>query len=122
MLEGSEYSPWVKTIFESIKTAALFRGVRYYSRLNNYLIEEVVKKGKSAQQKLRQHWRYTSDRVDRRLKREPEHGDLWSKILAKDGEEGGLTYDEHLSNASLFMIAYVHSRVEPSLRQSDARG
>ena len=105
MLEESEYSPWVKTIFASIKNATFFRGFGSYSRFNRLLLEQLVFKTKKVRKMGWEHWRYTTDRVDRRLKREPEHPDLWSKILEKDESGGGLTKDEHDSNASLFMIA-----------------
>ena len=105
MLEGSEYSPWVKTIFASIKISTYFRGLRYYNKFTQYVLEEWVFKSKQARQKAHEHDKYTRDRVDRRLKREPEHADLWSKILEKGEEDGGLSLGEHQSNASLFMIA-----------------
>ena len=105
MLEGSEYSPWVKTIFESIKRSTLFRGLRTYNRLFMYVIDEWIFKSEKVRDKAWEHWSYTTERVDRRLKREPEHEDLWSKILEKEDTDGGMTRAEHESNASLFMIA-----------------
>ena len=91
MLEGSEYSPWVKTIFASIKNATFFRGFRSHNQVNKYILDEFVFKSKAVRAKAWEHWSYTTDRVDRRLAREPEHADLWSKILSKDEEDGGLT-------------------------------
>ena len=105
MLENSEYSPWVKTIFASIKAATFFRGIKLLGNMSNYLVENLVFKSKMVRKKAWEHSRYTDERVDRRLKREPEHVDLWSKILEKDQEEGGLTLGEHHSTANLFMIA-----------------
>lgn len=101
MLEGSEYSPWVKTIYASIKNATFFRGFRSHNEVNRYILDEFVFKSKAVRAKAWEHWKYTTDRVDRRLARDPEHEDLWSKILAKDEEDGGLTREEHYSNVRL---------------------
>ena len=81
--------------------ATFFRGLKLLSRVTNYLFEEFFFKSKRVRQKAWEHTRYTSDRVDRRLAREPEHPDLWTKILEKHEDEGGLSIDEHYSNASL---------------------
>ncbi len=105
MLEGSEYSPWVKTIFGSIKNATFFRGIRMHDPLSRYILDKLVFKSKKVRKMAWEHWRYTTDRLHRRLAREPEHEDLWAKIMAKDEADGGLTMGEHESNASLFMIA-----------------
>lgn len=105
MLKGSEYSPWVRTIFGSIKNATFFRGLRVLNPVTKYIVDNIVFKTKKVRKLAWEHARYTNDRVHRRLAREPEHEDLWSKILAKDDQEGGLSMGEHESNASLFMIA-----------------
>lgn len=95
----------MKTIFGSIKNATFFRGIRIHDRASKYILDEFVFKSKKVRKLAWEHQRYTTERVHRRLSREPEHEDLWSKILAKDVEDGGLTMGEHESNASLFMIA-----------------
>lgn len=107
MLEGGEYSPWVKTIFQSIKVGTMFRVVRWTSNSGAWFIDNFIFKTEAARKKQFEHQKYTDDRIDRRLKREPEHPDLWTKILEKgeDASEGGLSIGEHRSNASLFMIA-----------------
>ena len=107
MLEGGEYSPWVRTIFDSIKFGTLMRTVRWSSSLGSWAMETFVMRNRTVQKKAQSHSKYTDDRIDRRLTREPEHPDLWTKILEKGQDEssGGLSRGEHHSNASLFMIA-----------------
>lgn len=107
MLEGGEYSPWVKTIFGAIKAGTMLRVVRWTSAIGAWFIDNVVFKTKAAREKQFEHQKYTDDRIDRRLQREPEHPDLWTKILEKgqDASEGGLSISEHHSNANLFMVA-----------------
>ena len=97
MLEDSEYSPWVKTIFASIKIATFFRGIRIHNKVFKYMLDKWVFNSKKARAKAWEHQKYSSDRVDRRLAREPEHEDLWSKILKKGEEDGGLNRGEHVS-------------------------
>ena len=105
MLDDSEYSPWVKTIFAGIKHATLFRGVKAFSSLGNWFIEEVLFKNPNVRKKQKEHWDYSTERVDRRLKRTPDRPDLWTKILEKSNGPDALSTEEHHSIASLFMIA-----------------
>ena len=98
MLEDSEYSPWVKTIFASIKIATFFRGISNYSPFFKYILDEFIFKSKKARAKAHEHSQYSSERVDRRMAREPDHEDLWSKILKKDEEDGGLTREEQVTS------------------------
>ncbi|KAF2170927.1 hypothetical protein M409DRAFT_63948 [Zasmidium cellare ATCC 36951] len=83
MLENSKYTPWWSKW-----------GVNY-----------LVSKSKALRRERLEHWRYTADRIERRVQREPEHADLWSYITKYEGEEDGLRPGEHHSNAALFMIA-----------------
>jgi len=105
MLDEGEYSPWVKTIFASIKVATFYRAVKISSPILNYLVDQLVFKSKSVRQKAWDHWNYTKQRVDRRLQRTPDRPDLWTKILEKSDGPDGLSLDEHHSVASLFMVA-----------------
>lgn len=107
MLEESEYSPWVKVIFEGFKTAARLRSVRMLSKFTDYLIKGWLFKMEFVRAKQWEHWNYSKERVNRRLARSPDRPDLWTKILEKGApdEANGLSLDEHHSTASLFMIA-----------------
>jgi len=105
MLDEGEYSPWVKTIFASIKVATFYRAVKISSPILNYLVDQLVFKSKSVRQKAWDHWNYTKQRVDRRLQRTPDRPDLWTKILEKSDGPDGLSLDEHHFVASLFMVA-----------------
>ena len=102
MLEGSEYSPWVATIFASIKSMTRLRAVRLIpgmtTLLNIFLTNAIRKKQVS-------HFKYSADRVDRRLETTPSKPDLWSFVLKKAGQEGGMSLSEMHSNSAMFMIA-----------------
>ncbi|ETN43942.1 uncharacterized protein HMPREF1541_11073 [Cyphellophora europaea CBS 101466] len=103
MLENSSYSPWVTAIFASFKKMATFRCLKIYSTVSKYLVEDILGKMPSLRAKQMRHWRFTTDRVDKRLANPPRRPDLWSRILEKG--EDRLSRDEQHSNASLFMIA-----------------
>ena len=105
MLDGSEYSPWVKSIFAGIKAATFIRGIKIYNRFTRYLVDEWLLNNDTVRRKQLEHWNYSKDRVDRRLKRTPERPDLWTKILEKSEGPDGLILEEHHSIASLFMVA-----------------
>lgn len=135
MLEGSEYSPWVRTIFGSIKAAARMRVLSRVPGLNQLLSIVLGPIAKEKQvccfvstlhyhariqlqhslvsspfsdtlSKQRQHHAFTDERVDRRLAKDPPHPDLWSHILRrKDQTTGGLSLPEMRSNASIFMVS-----------------
>jgi cytochrome P450 len=107
MLEGSDYSPWVKAIFEGIKKSAKIRSFRWYSKFTNYFVGEFIMKNDKVRAKQLEHWNYSKDRVDRRLAMQPDRPDLWTKILEKGApnDPTGLSLGEHHSLAALFMLA-----------------
>lgn len=105
MLEDSEYTPWVATIFNGIKVATVMRGLKYLGPAARYLIDELLMKSKPVKKAMLANYNYSVERVDKRLARTPDHPDLWTIIMGKDEEHGGLTPDEHHSNGNIFMIA-----------------
>ena len=107
ILEGSDYSPWVKVIFQGIKTGTRLRSIKMMSKFTNYLMEEWVFKSEAVRAKQFEHWNYSKERVNRRLARNPDRPDLWTKILEKGApnDKEGLSLGEHHSLASVFMIA-----------------
>lgn len=109
MLEGSDYSPWVKVIFDGIKTGAKLRSFKAFSKLTYWLVESVLLNNETIRAKQLEHWNYSKERVDRRLARNPDRPDIWTRILDKGapsvGSEGSLSLEEHHSLGSFFMVA-----------------
>jgi cytochrome P450 len=105
MLDDGEYSPWVKTIFLGIKAGTFFIALKMVNPIIDYFITNVLFKSKRIRQKQREHWSYTTERVDCRLKRTADRPDLWGKIIQKSSGPDGLTLQEHYSDAALFMTA-----------------
>ncbi|GAB7348489.1 hypothetical protein MBLNU459_g6895t2 [Dothideomycetes sp. NU459] len=63
--------------------------------------------GSLIRKKQIEHYKYSSDRVDKRLANKPSHPDFWTQILShtNDNDEPKLTLGEMHSNSSVFMVA-----------------
>lgn len=107
MLDKGELSPWVETIFASIKSATILANIASVHPVLKFVFTEILLKTEYVRKKAWEHWNYTKERLDRRLARESvDRPDFWSKILAKGKDvEGGLSLGESHANASLFMLA-----------------
>lgn len=105
MLEEGECSPWVQSIFGSVKAATFLLGIKTHSRAARLLADTFLKYNPTVQRKQLENWRYCSERVDRRLQRTPKHPDLWSRILDRSDGRECLSMDEQYANGFLFMTA-----------------
>ncbi len=101
LLDNTEYIPWVKNIFESVRTGSKIGVVRYWPGLTKFLLKLT---GNSLQSKRVLHFEYSSRRVDRRIERGSNEPDIWNLVMnAKEGQ--GLTKGEMYANTTVFMIA-----------------
>ncbi|KAK7217022.1 hypothetical protein V2G26_005025 [Clonostachys chloroleuca] len=101
LLAKNEYSPWVRSIFESLKMLPIASMINYYPILNALFARF---EPKSVTQQRVTHCKHSEERVNRRLKAGSEKPDIWKLVLA--AEEGkGLTLEEMHSNSELFMLA-----------------
>ncbi|KAK4496144.1 hypothetical protein PRZ48_012123 [Zasmidium cellare] len=105
MLEDGELSPWVQTIFAGFKAGTFWRCVMQYSALTNWLVIKLLFSSKAVRVKQWENFEYCQSRMDKRLSHEPEHSDLWSRILAKPDSSEGLSRDEYHSNSVTLMVA-----------------
>jgi len=107
MLEGSDYAPWVKLIFDGIKKNTKLKSFKMLGSLPTYIIDQILFKSEVVRAKQLEHWNYSRERVDRRLARTPDRPDLWTKILetGAPNDKEGLSLGEHHSIASVFMVA-----------------
>jgi cytochrome P450 len=101
LLENSEFTPWVSSIFDGMIFGAYLHSIRYFPAVEKLLLKCIPE---SLNEKRKDHDRHSSDRVDRRLKQTSSKPDIWNLILKRD-EASGLSLGEMHSNASLFMIA-----------------
>ncbi|KAF3035061.1 hypothetical protein E8E11_005068 [Didymella keratinophila] len=101
-LTEASYHPWVCAIFSHIKMIALSRVSREWPGISQ-LFRAMLPK--DAKEKQRQHLKFSSDLLDKRMAREPEQPDIWSFVTRNDGKEEALHPTELYSNGALFMLA-----------------
>ncbi|GME30698.1 Cytochrome p450 protein [Neofusicoccum parvum] len=99
LLESSELSPWVKSVFAHMKTGTILSVTMEYPALAK-LIEFLTPNSLLEKQKL--HRRHTSDRVNKRLSSGIDRPDIWDLILKK--ADGKLSLKEQYANAEVFMV------------------
>lgn len=101
LLARNEYSPWVKSIFESLKMLPIVSIINYYPILNAVFTRF---EPKSVTEQRVTHCRHSEERVNRRLQDGSNQPDVWNLVMsAKEGKE--LTLEEMHSNSELFMLA-----------------
>ncbi|TIA15896.1 benzoate 4-monooxygenase cytochrome P450 [Aureobasidium pullulans] len=104
MLENSEYNPWVKLIFGSMKIIGKITAIKQIPNMPRIIIALMPK---SVRQKGKKHQKFSSDRVDRRLARDPGRPDLWTEVLKRSGDLSdaiaGMSLSEMHANAGVFM-------------------
>ncbi|KAH6967569.1 cytochrome P450 [Ilyonectria sp. MPI-CAGE-AT-0026] len=101
LLAKNEYSPWVRSIFESLKMLPIASIINYYPILNAIFTRF---EPKSVTQQRVTHCKHSEDRVNQRLQDGSDQPDIWNLVLsAKEGK--GLTLEEMHSNAEIFMLA-----------------
>ncbi|KAF1355043.1 cytochrome P450 [Delphinella strobiligena] len=102
MLEQSSYSPWVKTIFAAIKVGSRLRCIKLLPGMTT-IVNSVLPN--SVRTKQVENFKYSADRVDRRLARKDPRPDLWNQVLKHAGTDGAMSVPEMHSNSVVFMIA-----------------
>ncbi|THW13301.1 benzoate 4-monooxygenase cytochrome P450 [Aureobasidium pullulans] len=104
MLENFEYNPWVKLIFGSMKIIGKITAIKQIPNMPRIIIALMPK---SVRQKGKKHQKFSSDRVDRRLARDPGRPDLWTEVLKRSGDLSdtiaGMSLSEMHANAGVFM-------------------
>lgn len=102
LLEKNEFSPWVRSIFESLKMLPFATMIAYYP-LFNAIFTRFEPKWVTEQRIT--HCRHSEDRVNQRLREGSDKPDIWNLAMSAQESEKGLTLEEMHSNAELFMLA-----------------
>jgi hypothetical protein len=100
-LSDASYHPWVWAIFSHIKMIALSRVSREWPGLS-HLFRAILPK--DAKEKQKQHLRFSSDLLDKRMARKPEQPDIWSFVTRNAGQEEALHPTELYSNGMQYSI------------------
>lgn len=102
LLDNIQYSPWVASVFNSVKVLLVVQIIEFYPILR-WLFDRVEPRVLTNMKT--EHWNHTVERVNRRLERGPRHSDIWSLLVNEEGEGRKLTLGEMHTNAELFMLA-----------------
>ncbi|KAI1073350.1 cytochrome P450 [Whalleya microplaca] len=102
LLEKNEFSPWVKSVFESLKMQPLAAMIAYYP-ISNALFTRFEPKWVTEQRVM--HCQHSADRVNQRLREGSDRPDIWNLVMSVEGSGQGLSLEEMHSNAELFMLA-----------------
>lgn len=105
MLDDGEYVPWVKLVFGFLTLSTRLRAIRYLSSISNILLAIVIGRLPAIKRVMREHHRFISDRVDKRLKTSVAQPDIWSLITEDIEAPATLSLEEQYSVASELMIA-----------------
>ncbi|XPS71817.1 hypothetical protein M3J09_003994 [Ascochyta lentis] len=101
-LTDSSYHPWVKAIFSYVKIISISKVCRAWPGLAR-LLQSMVPK--DANNKRKQHIKFSAESTDRRMSRKTDRPDIWTFVTRHGEEEGGLSPTELYSNGTLFMLA-----------------
>ncbi|RFU30817.1 hypothetical protein B7463_g5524, partial [Scytalidium lignicola] len=99
-LENSDYHPWVKLLFDSIKAGVLMNVLAYFPLAQKVAPFFIPKK---LTDKQKAHNDMTIEKVKHRLSIKQERPDFFDYILKR--KEKGFTFSEFLANSSILIIA-----------------
>ena len=102
LLEKNKLSPWVRSIFESLKMMPYTSIIAYYPLLNN-IFKRYEPTWITEQRKM--HCQFSADQVNQRLQEGSQGPDIWNLIVLAQDSEDALSLEEMHSNAELFMLA-----------------
>lgn len=102
MLSSGQVSHSVKLIFQNLKNAALVRSIANIHPVFSWFFYNVVFEHGPVKAQRLQHWNYTKEAVDSRLRSPPSEGlrDLWSRVVETAKTSAGLSLEEQYSDAS----------------------
>jgi cytochrome P450 len=103
MLQRNEYCPWVRVIFDFIKIDARMNALGHLVSPAQTLIRCLF--GPYIERKKSEHFRFSEERVSRRLKVGSDKSDIWNLLLKPKDQTERLRKGEIDSNAFALMIA-----------------
>lgn len=102
LLEKGGFSPWVRSIFESLRMLPMVSFIAYYPLLNS-IFTRFEPKFVTEQREM--HCRHSAERVNTRLEEGSDQPDIWNLVMSAQENGHRLTIKEMHSNAELFMLA-----------------
>ncbi|KAF2267484.1 cytochrome P450 [Lojkania enalia] len=106
LLSSSQYTPWVRSIFDNAKLTHLNSVIRAWPFLHWFMRAMIPQ---SIKEKRETVLRYSVERVERRLATRTDRPDIWTHVLRhsedEENKDKGLAQTEMWANATFFMIA-----------------
>lgn len=99
-LESKATHPWISNIFNNIKAMTMVWAMK---RLEIDAILPYITPKKAMELRL-QALEYSASRLKKRIPLGTNNGDFWDGVLQKDGEEGGMTFNQMVTNASHMVL------------------
>ncbi|KAK4675163.1 hypothetical protein QC764_500720 [Podospora pseudoanserina] len=99
-LEGGEYHPWVKAIFELARVGVVFQSLVHYPWVFKALMAVVPK---SLMEERERHYQMTLVKLKKRMEGGKERSDLIEGLLKK-ADEWGLTLQKLQANSAILII------------------
>ncbi|TDZ35630.1 Cytochrome P450 monooxygenase aclL [Colletotrichum trifolii] len=103
-LDKSEYHPWIRGIFVSVRTGTIVQTANHYPFFKNLLFKLLATK--SAQEQRLQNFNRAKDKLERRMAAGGKEGrpDLIQGLLRRK-DELGLSMDQLVANGNTLIIA-----------------
>ncbi|EKG09420.1 Cytochrome P450, partial [Macrophomina phaseolina MS6] len=104
LLEASEYSPWVKAIFSTVKSTTILATINSnFPTLGAIIRRYIVPQSLMEQRKM--HAAYAKERVDSRLAKQTDRPDIWTFVLRHNDSGKGMNSGEMHANGAFLMLA-----------------
>ncbi|KAL8684236.1 MAG: hypothetical protein Q9224_006500, partial [Gallowayella concinna] len=101
-LDGQELHPWISMIFSHFKSATLLASIGFYPRLHGMLIWFLPA---AVLRKQQEHFRFSRQKVQRRVNLEKERPDFLHHVLKHNQGENALTETEIEKTAATMIVA-----------------
>jgi averantin hydroxylase len=103
-LEHWQTHPWIETIFNNVRAIMTVKALK---RLKMESLSPLIIPSKTQRLQIF-NYKYSSDKIEERMKLGTERGDFWDNVLkhsTKGDGETGMTVEEMKSNASNIVLA-----------------
>jgi len=109
MLDMGKNEKWVRNIFASIKFKNYIRAARAFSFFTRVLVTQLTTRIPSIKKRAADHFKFTTDRVAKRLSHNSDRPDIFTRIIEKGGHPTApnpqLPLGELQVIAAMFMLA-----------------
>lgn len=99
-LEAKETHTWISNIFDNVKAMTMVWAMK---RLEIDAILPYITPKKAMELRLK-NLEHSESRLKKRMALGTNNGDFWDGVLRKEGEDGGMTFNQMVTNASHMVL------------------